>query len=174
MEPISTFILDGRNPDMRTTAHRLLLAMASITGLMLAASSATAAPKSADKVKITAKATTPDPEGNQLLTLELTIEKPFHLYANPTGNDTYEENQVVVKVDAKEKPESVKVEYPAGELHKDKTTGDTFKIYEGTVTIKAKVQRAKGDTTPLQVSIKLNACNETSCLPESTVKLNVP
>jgi hypothetical protein len=159
---------------MRMTTHRLVLAIAAVTGLMLAATYATAAPKSADKVKITPKATAPDADGNQLLTLELTIEKPFHLYANPTGNETFEENQVVVKVDAREKPESVKVEYPAGELHKDKATGETFKIYEGTITIKAKVQRVKGDTSPLQVSIFLAACNETTCLPVSTVKLNVP
>jgi DsbC/DsbD-like thiol-disulfide interchange protein len=158
---------------MRTTC-RLFLAAALIAGLTLTASHAAAAPTSADKVKITAKATAPDADGNQVLTLELNIEKPFHLTANPAGNDTYEENQVVVKVEAREKPASVKVEYPEGEVYKDKATGDSFKIYHDKATIKAKVQRAKGDTSPLQVSIFLAACDDKACLPTSTVKINVP
>jgi DsbC/DsbD-like thiol-disulfide interchange protein len=157
---------------MRMPSVRLFT-LALVAGLTLTAVRATAAETSADKVKITPEAKAPDTEGNQVVTLTLEVEKGWHLYANPVGNEMLEESQVVVTATAKEKPESVTVEYPAGEVVKDKTLGD-FKAYFGKVTIKAKVRRAKGDTSPLQVTIRLNACDEKMCLPQADVKLTLP
>ena len=65
------------------------------------------------------------------------------------------------------------VEYPAGKLVKDKVVGD-YKVYDDKVTIKAMVKRAKGDTSPLEVSVKFQACTEKQCLVPATVKLTVP
>ena len=45
------------------------------------------------------------------------------------------------------------------------------KIYEDKVTIKATVKRAKDDTSPLEVSIKFQACNDRMCLLPTTVKV---
>jgi DsbC/DsbD-like thiol-disulfide interchange protein len=139
----------------------------------LALLAAAPARKSDAVVKITPTATKPDADGNQVLTLELDVEKGWHLYANPVGNEDLADSQVSVSVTAKEKPESVKVEYPEGKLKKDATLGD-YKIYEDKVTIKAQVRRAKGDTGPLDVSVKLQACDKGSCLLPATVKLSVP
>jgi DsbC/DsbD-like thiol-disulfide interchange protein len=130
------------------------------------------AKKSDAVVKTTATADKPDADGKQTVTITLDIEKPWHLYANPPGNEDVENAQTVITVTSKTKPENVKVEYPPGKLHKD-PLGD-FKIYEGKVVIKAHVKRAKGDSGPLEVSIKMQACSDKTCLIPSTVKVPVP
>jgi hypothetical protein len=129
--------------------------------------------KSDDVVKANAETTKPDAEGNQTITLTLTVDKPYHVYANPVGNDSLDDAATTVTVEAGQKPEALKVDYPPGEVKKDATLGD-YKIYEGKVTIKAQVRRARGDTSPLTVSIKLQACDNSSCLLPGTVKLTVP
>ena len=58
-------------------------------------------------------------------------------------------------------------------LVKDAVLGK-YNTYEDKVTIKATVKRAKGDTSPLDVSIKLQACDEKMCLLPATIKLTVP
>ncbi len=129
--------------------------------------------KSDSAVKVTATATRPDADGNQVVTLNLDIKETYHLYANPVGNEGLEDSQVVVGVNAREKPADVKVEYPEGKLVKDAAVGD-YRTYEGKVTIKARVRRAKGDTSPLEVSIQVQACNDKGCLLPATIKVQVP
>jgi DsbC/DsbD-like thiol-disulfide interchange protein len=128
------------------------------------------AKKSSDVVKATAEATKPDADGNQTVTLTLNVEKPYHIYANPVGLMDLEDAATVVSVDGAQKPEAVKVDYPAGEVIKDKALGD-YKVYEGKVTIKAQVRRAKGDTGELTLTIKLQACDDKSCLPPGSIKV---
>ena len=77
----------------------------------------------------------------------LTIDKGWHLYANPVGNPDYVDNQVTVTLSSKTKLQDVKVEYPAGTVVKDKTVGD-YRIYEGTVTIKATVHATRATPEP--------------------------
>jgi DsbC/DsbD-like thiol-disulfide interchange protein len=128
--------------------------------------------KSDSKVKVNAKADKPDADGKQTVTITLDIEKPWHLYANPVENEDLTDVQTVVAVSAKVKPETVKIDYPAGKLHVDR--GVKYKIYEGKVTIKAQVKRAKGDSGSLEVSIKLQSCDNKQCLYPATVKISVP
>jgi thiol:disulfide interchange protein len=124
-------------------------------------------------VKSEAKAEKADADGKQVVTITLTIDKKYHVYANPVGLEDLQSSQTIVTVTSKTKPESVKVEYPKGEVKEDKVVGN-YKIYKGKVTIKATVQRARGDTGPLQVAVKLQACDSKTCLMPSTVKLSVP
>jgi hypothetical protein len=128
--------------------------------------------KSDSVVKITPEAGKIDADGNQTVLLHIDIESPYHLYANPVGNADLEDSQVTVGVEGKEKPQDVRIDYPPGQVVKDKTVGD-YKIYEGKVTIKAHVRRARGDTGPLEVSVKLQSCTSTGCLPPATVKMTV-
>lgn len=142
-------------------------------GLVLALGlPAAAGPKSEDKVKIAAQADKPDADGNQTVTLTLEVEKDWHLYANPVNNPDLEEAKTVV---AFGKPEAARVFYPEGRRVKDKVLGD-YSTYEGKVIIRAQVRRARGDTAPLEVSIKLQACNDIKgqCLEPSTAKITVP
>lgn len=141
--------------------------------LLLAASVAMAQPKRSDTVvKAQAKADKPDAAGKQTLTLTLTIDDGWHLYANPVPKD-FPGIPVSVTVDSKVKPANVKVEYPKGKLVKDATVGD-HQVYEKTAVIKVNVERAKGDASPLDLSIKVQTCNDKSCLMPGTIKLKVP
>lgn len=129
--------------------------------------------KSDSVVKVTATATKPDDDGKQVVTVTLAHDSGWHTYANPVGQEDLANAQTVITVSAKTKPEDVKVEYPAGKLVKDKVVGD-YKVYEEKTTIKAVIKRAKGDTSPLEVSVKFQACTEKQCLVPATVKLTVP
>jgi uncharacterized protein len=130
-------------------------------------------PKSSvDVVKATAFADKPDADGKQTVAITLTIAKPWHLYANPVGNKDFLDTQTSVSVNAAMKPTKVEVTFPAGKLQKDAVVGD-YKIYEDTVTITAAVVRAKGDTSPLAIEVKINACNDNTCLLPGKIKLDV-
>ncbi|MFL5245128.1 MAG: protein-disulfide reductase DsbD N-terminal domain-containing protein [Gemmataceae bacterium] len=131
-----------------------------------------AAKTSSDMVKVESAAGKIGADGTQEITLTLNVEEGWHLYANPVGNDDLTSAQTTVKITGETKPKDVKVVYPKGKIIKDATLGD-YSTYEGKVVIKARVSRAKDDTGPLQVSIKLQACNEKLCLPPGTVKLTV-
>lgn len=143
--------------------------------LSLAVAVQAAPPKSSDQVvKVTAVADKPDAQGRQLVTITLAIDKDWHAYANPVGLDDLAEAQTTVTFTGPTPPADVKVEYPKGKLVKD-PIGD-YSVYEGKVTIKAQVKRAAGDTGPLQLSVKLQTCNEVRkiCLQPTTIKLSVP
>jgi hypothetical protein len=47
-----------------------------------------------------------------------------------------------------------KIQYPQGELIKDKVVGD-YEVYKGTVTISATVSRSAGDTRGLEAEIRM-------------------
>jgi len=130
------------------------------------------AKKSDSVVKVEAKADKPDADGKQTITITLDIEKPWHIYANPVENEELDNAKTVVNVASKKKLENIKVTYPAGKLQKEQT--GSYKIYEGKVTIKAQVKRARGDNGPLEVAVKLQACNDKTCLFPVTIKKELP
>ena len=131
--------------------------------------------KSDSVVKVTAKA---EPEksgadGKQKVTITITIEDGWHIYANPAGLEDLESVQTKVTITAKSKPEEVKIEYPEGKEIKDKVIGN-YKVYEEKATIKATVRRSAGDDSPLEITVKFQACNDKQCLLPATKTLTVP
>jgi len=155
------------HPLKRTTLLLAGLALVCLSGGVLAQGT-----KSDSKVKIAAEASKPDADGKQLVTLSITIEKGWHLYANPVGNKDFEDSRTDVSIKAGQPLKDVKIEYPAGKVEKDTVVGD-YNVYEGTVVIKGQIRRAPGDTSPLEVSVKLQSCNAKNCLLPATVKLAV-
>lgn len=137
----------------------------------LAASSG-GAKKSDALVKIKAKADKPGADGQQEITFTVTVDEGWHLYANPVPKD-FPGIPITVTFEGKNKPKDVKVEYPKGTLVKDAIVGDHH-VYEGTVTIKAKVRRAKEDTGPFEVNVRVQTCSKNTCLLPGNVKLTVP
>jgi DsbC/DsbD-like thiol-disulfide interchange protein len=131
------------------------------------------AKKSDSVVKVTAKGDKADADGKQTVTITVQIDKGWHIYANPVGDDMLKPVQTVVTISGKEKPQDVKVEYPAGKTVKDADLKIEYKTYEDKVEIKAQVQRAKGDSGPLEVSVKVQACTDKTCLLPATVKVAV-
>jgi DsbC/DsbD-like thiol-disulfide interchange protein len=132
---------------------------------------ASAGDKKESKVKLTAKATAPDKDGTQTVTITMEIEKDWHTYANPVLNEDLEAAQTTVKVTSSGKLQDVKVAYPPGKRYVEGK--DTMQVYEGKVDIVATVKRAPGDTGPLDVSVKYMVCNKSMCLPPEQVKLQV-
>jgi DsbC/DsbD-like thiol-disulfide interchange protein len=141
-----------------------------VLACVLSVPQAARAQTSDKKVRISATAEKPDDSGKQTLTITLDIDPKWHLYANPVGRDFFVPNQTAVKFLTK--VEDAKVTYPEGKLYKD-SDGD-FRVYEGRVVIKAEVKRVKGDTGPLEFSIKVAACDDKNCLIPATVKKSVP
>ena len=161
---------------MNQTHARLSLTLSGLLACLASICTATEtlaqATKSDSKVKIASKADKAGSDGKQVVTLTLTIESGWHLYANPVGNEDFDDNKTVVVAPPKSNLEVLKVDYPAGKVIKDKTLGD-YKVYEDTITIKAEVRRPKDNTDPIELSLKLQACNDKSCLLPATVKVKV-
>lgn len=137
--------------------------------------------KSDSKVKATATATKPDANGKQTVTITLEIEKGWYLYANPVNfklggmpEDFF--TGLTITVTAKKKSK-VDVTYPAGTTFKEGEGRLEFQydLYEGCVTIEAAVQRAKGDVSPLEIAVFVDATDRKMfCLLPATIKLTVP
>jgi DsbC/DsbD-like thiol-disulfide interchange protein len=149
----------------RTTRLAALLAAALATAALAAAP-----PKSDSVVKATAAADKPGADGKQTVTLTLEIEKGWHLYANPVGLDDLASVQTTVSVAAKGKLDAVKIDYPAGKEIKDPVVGK-YRVYEDKVVIPITVTRAKDDAGPLELTVKLQACNDKTCLLPGEVKV---
>jgi DsbC/DsbD-like thiol-disulfide interchange protein len=155
-------------------ANYRCVAMAFISCITLVAlgSGAQAAKSSADKVKIETSVGKIAADGTQEVTFTLNVEDGWHLYANPVNNEDLTSAQTTITITGKAKPKDVTIDYPKGKVIEDKTLGN-YSTYEGKIVIKAKVTRAKDDTGALDVTIKLQACDEKLCLPPSKVKLEV-
>ena len=78
--------------------------------------------------------------------------------------------QTNVKVKAAAELQNVKVDYPAGKKVKDATLGN-YMVYEDKAVITVNVTRAKGDDSPLELTVKVQACNDNKCLLPAEVKL---
>jgi DsbC/DsbD-like thiol-disulfide interchange protein len=131
------------------------------------------AKKSDSVVKVEAKADDkPDADGKQTITITITIDKDWHIYANPVENEDLVNAQTTVSITGKAKLDDVKAAYPAGKPYGDKD--EKHKIYDGKVTIKAQVKRARGDNGPLEVTVKLQACSKNTCLFPATITKEVP
>ncbi len=158
----------------RCVVGALVLALLAI--LVCDAGPALAQAKKSDAVvKVEAKADDKaDADGKQTITITLDIDKPWHIYANPVENEDLANVQTVVSIAAKGKLEDVKISYPAGKQNANQNGEEKYRIYEGKVSIKAQIKRARGDNGPLEVTIKLQACNDKTCLFPATIKKEVP
>jgi DsbC/DsbD-like thiol-disulfide interchange protein len=125
--------------------------------------------KSDAVVKVKAEAGKPSADGTTPVHIHLTIDKGWHIYANPTGSEDLADAATTVTADGTAKVEGV--EYPAGKVVHDKTLGD-YKVYEDKATITAKVRRPPGGGA-IDLSLKVQACNEQKCLVPATIKLSV-
>ena len=110
-------------------------------------------------VKVAASASKPDDKGREIVTVTFDIDKPWHIYANPVGQETLEGAQTEITIAGAGKPKLLKVEFPMGRKIEDKLVGD-YSVYEGKVEVKVIVERAPGDKAPLELTAKFVACEE--------------
>lgn len=153
------------------TRQMLVLGLAVVAAL---AGEARAQKKSDAVVKVKAEAGKLADDGAQTVTVTLTVEPGWHLYANPVGFEDLESVQTTVTVKGESPLKSVKIDYPKGKTVKDQALGAEYNEYEGTVAIKAHVQRAPGDAGPLTVAVKFQSCSAKQCLLPATVQIKVP
>lgn len=130
------------------------------------------AKKSDSVVKVAAVAAKPDATGVQTVTLTLEVESGWYIYANPIGNKDLESTQTTVKFAAAKPVDVVELAYPKGKEKEDKVVGD-YAIYEGKVTVTARVKRTAGDTSPLEARVFLQSCSSRGCLLPATVKVPI-
>ena len=121
---------------------------------------------------VKAKAKLENVGGKSIVVISLDIQKGWHLYANPVGNEDLASSQTTVTIPAKA-AKLVKVDYPLGKVVNDKVLG-TYGVYEGSVEIRATVERAAGASGPLELTVKVQACDEKNCLPPGSIKISVP
>jgi DsbC/DsbD-like thiol-disulfide interchange protein len=148
-------------------ARRFPLIGLAVTALAVLVHSSAAGGK-LDPVKVQASAGKGAAD-KQVVLVELQIDKGWHIYANPTGNEEIAGAETVVQVKADGKALAAKVNYPAGTPHTEKGIG-TFKIYEDKVVIP--VEFAKTDAA-VEISVRFQACDATKCLPPKTIKVSV-
>lgn len=123
-------------------------------------------------VKVKARADKPAADGTQTITITLNIEKGWHVYANPPGNDELKSSQTVVTISGADKPQTTKTTYPKSKTVKDPLVGD-YAIYEGASEVKVTIKRPPGAKAALEATVKCQACNDKSCLPAATIKVPV-
>jgi DsbC/DsbD-like thiol-disulfide interchange protein len=128
--------------------------------------------KTENVVKVAAKADKSAADGTQVITVTLTIEKGWHLYANPVGNDDLKSVQTEITINGTDKPQTTKTEYPKGKIVKDAVVGD-YSTYEGTIESKLTIKRPAGSRGSIEIAVKCQACNDKSCLPQATIKVKV-
>jgi uncharacterized protein len=149
------------------------LALAGLTCLLLGPVGAQVKTGGSEtKIKVKATAEKPDAAGKQVVTLTIDVEKGWHIYANPVGNEDLDATKTIITFTSKGKPVTATVNYPPGKLVLDKTVGN-YKVYEDRVAIQATVERPDV-TAPLEATIKLNACNDRGCLPPGQTTITVP
>jgi uncharacterized protein len=159
---------------LRARRYGLPLILAVLLAIPAAAQNPAKGKRSDSFVKVTPTAEKLDESGKQVVVLKIEVDKHWHIYANPVDNSDFARNATKVKISGKSNPETTHIEYPKGKLVEDKTVGD-YRIYEGTISIKASVRRAANDKEPLEVSVTFSACDDKgNCLLPATVKLTVP
>lgn len=112
-------------------------------------------------VRLTVEPVKRDGSADQRIVVTLTIEKGYHLFANPTGNEDLPP-QTVLTVSGKGKPEVVKITYPKGEVVKNAIVGD-YRIYTGTVSLEVITKRARDDQSPLVIAVRVLPMDHRGC-----------
>src|SRR5438067_663264 len=99
---------------------RIATIVLAVVGLGVLPATAVAQVKKSDAVvAIKATADKIDADGKQTVTIEIAIDKAYHLYANPVGQPLLFNAQTQVKVTSKTALKAVGVNYPEGTLQKD-------------------------------------------------------
>jgi len=126
--------------------------------------------RSGSKVKVACERGKPDAEGKQTITINLDVAEGWHIYANPVGSQDLQGGETIVRVYTGTKVVEAKVDYPAGKAVKLFDL-DPFYIWEGKVSIKARVE---ADDGPLEIRISMRVVSDSKGLPPETLKVKVP
>lgn len=126
-------------------------------------------------VKVTAQLGPLNETNEQTLTVTLEIDKGWHIYAHKPGIPGL--IGTTVTTTAEPQLQVLEVKYPEGTEVRDEVLNATYRQYAGATQIQLRLRRVisqgKRDVTPLSVLVRFQCCNEKTCLPPQTLKLNV-
>ena len=150
----------------------LTLALVILCGLVITATVAPAGgflKKSDSKVKAKIASSKTSSTGEQVVTIELDVEKGWYIYANPVGNELLAPNATTVKVNGSVK--GVRVAYPKPKMKKDDVIGD-YNYYQDTVRLQVSMQNPTNQAVDFLISV--NACDTVKgvCLQTGVLKLS--
>jgi hypothetical protein len=129
------------------------------------------APEPSKLVQASVSATPPNDSGVQNLIVVLNVAPTWHLYANPVGNPDLETAQTQLKFHSGRADLPATIGYPPGTVSSNPELRGA-RVYEGQVTIPARVRR---DRNPVTITIKVTVCNDArrTCIPQ-TLTLMLP
>lgn len=125
---------------------------------------------STDVVKGSLQVGPPNEKGDREIIVNLTIARPWHIYANPPEHDEVELSKTVAELRFDKKTLPIKPQYAPGKAYKDKIE---YKIYEEATTIKFLLPK---ETPADEVRIKIVACTGGAngrCLAPATLSLPI-
>lgn len=99
------------------------------------------------------------------VSVRLVVDKGWHIYANPPGNDDLKPVATTLTLQGGTKGEAV---YPAGKQVIDPVVGN-YRVYEASEEIRVKL--ASPPNGPVKVQVSFQACNEKSCLQPAKITL---
>jgi hypothetical protein len=154
-----------------TSTFRRAIALVSIVLPLTIVAIALAQPAGSMSVVKTTARLEKSAAGKDIVVVHFAVEKPWHIYANPVGNEGQETSRTTIDVVGKTKPKSVQVEYPKGSDYEE--FGEKFKVYEGSFDIRAIVEREPGDKGSLEAVVRFGACKHLECLMPAIVRIPV-
>lgn len=107
--------------------------------------------------------------------VELTIEKGWHIHANPAG-DPEGDVQTEVGIHSELGIELAEIRYPPGRKV-SRSEGPAARYWEGTVQIQGILEipaGAAGQSEELTVEVMQQPCNDSSCLVAKKIKVSIP
>ena len=105
--------------------------------------------------------------GFQAFRVELAIDPPYHVYANPVGSKLLADAETRVEVWRDGRKVDAEVAYPTGIKIPDALTGEHL-VYRAKAVLAGKVKAGPGRW---EVRVRVQACDEKQCLAAATLKL---
>ena len=110
-------------------------------------------------VDVTPEATTTNARRLQVVTVRLKIKPGYIVFATPQPREEFSALNISLKIKTRDSRTQVNVLYPRAIERKDGPFSCTE--YEGEVAIQAVIQRAEGDNSPLEGSLRFSAVART-------------
>ena len=115
------------------------------------------------------------PSGFIDVEIHLEIAEGWHINANPASQDVL--IPTAVSLDSDVPAEVVSVNYPEGKIVHFDFSGESLSVYEGRITIPARIQLTSEDSDeedlPLDFELRYQACNDEICLQPTTRKIRL-
>ncbi len=102
--------------------------------------------------------------------MKLSVRDGFHINAHSVGNASIPLIPTTLQI---ADVEDALIDYPPGQEQSFAFSEEPLRVYAGEVTIVVSFPAAPRDADTLRISLAYQACNESACLPPTTVVVPV-